>query len=315
MSNLRNNLRGSLILGFAALLWGCAFAMQNALADLMPPFMVNALRSFIGVLFLGALLLAQKHYTRRPIFPKQKKDRIYVLIAGLICGVLLTVSVNLQQFGLVFYPAGVAAEARGGFLTALYVLLVPIFAIFLGKRPSVLVWIALIPAVIGIYLLCLAQGWSGFYIGDLFVLLCAVSFSFHILVIDRVSSDINGILLSALQFAVCALLSLILSLIFERGACNAFVPALPYLCYMGIVSTGIGYTLQIIGQKYADPTVASLTMSLESVFAALGGWIVSGNVLAPRELLGCILVFSAIVLAQLPFPARRRQRAPKLNQP
>ncbi len=308
MSNLRNNLRGSLILGLASLLWGCAFAMQNALADLMPPFMVNALRSLIGVLFLGVLLVIQKQYTHKPIFPKQNKNRVYVLVAGLICGVLLTVSVNLQQFGLVFYPDGVAAEARGGFLTALYVLLVPIFAIFLGRRPSGLVWIALIPAVIGIYLLCLAEGWSGFYVGDLFVLLCAISFSFHILVIDRVSGDINGILLSALQFAVCAVLSLILSLIFEhRGACNALPQAFPYLCYMGIVSTGIGYTLQIIGQKFADPTVASLTMSLESVFAALSGWLITGNSLSPREMIGCGLVFCAIVLAQLPFPTKKEQ--------
>ena len=145
--------------------------------------------------------------------------------------------------------------------------------------------------------------------GDAFVLLCALSFSFHILVIDRVGVQVDGILLSTLQFAVCAILSLVLSLIFEDFAISALPAALPYLCYMGIVSTGIGYTLQIVGQKYAEPTVASLAMSLESVFAALGGWVISGNTLAPQELLGCVLVFGAIVLAHIPFPAQRGRKA------
>jgi drug/metabolite transporter (DMT)-like permease len=307
MSKLFNNLRGSLILGFASMIWGGAFVVQNILADRVPPFMLNALRSLIGVIFLAALLRARRIKTKKPILPTEPAARRAVLLAGVVLGILLTVSVNLQQFGLVFYPEGTAAEARGGFLTSLYVLLVPFLATLIGKRPSLSVWLALLPAVAGIYLLCLANGISGFYLGDAFMLLCAFSFSIHILVVDRAGGHIDGILLSTLQFGVCAILSLSLSLIFEDFSVAALPAALPYLCYMGIASTGIGYTLQIIGQRYAEPTVASLAMSLESVFAALGGWLISGNQLAPRELLGCVLVFSAIVLAQIPFPKRLKK--------
>ncbi len=314
MSKQFHNLRGSLILGFASMIWGCAFVVQNILADRVPPFMLNALRSLIGVLFLCGLLLLRRAKTKQPILPVDRAERRKALLVGVVCGILLTVSVNLQQFGLVFYPEGTAAEARGGFLTSLYVLLVPILATILGKRPSLSVWLALLPAVAGIYLLCLSDGLAGFYLGDAFVLLCALSFSFHILVIDRVGILVDGILLSTLQFAVCAILSLVLSLIFEDFAISALPAALPYLCYMGIVSTGIGYTLQIVGQKYAEPTVASLAMSLESVFAALGGWVISGNTLAPKELLGCVLVFGAIVLAQIPFPVRRRRKMAQSDQ-
>ena len=307
MSKQFQNLRGSLILGFASMIWGGAFVVQNILADRVPPFMLNALRSLIGVAFLMALLLLRRVKTQKPIFPTDKTARRTVLLAGLICGILLTVSVNLQQFGLVFYPNGTAAEARGGFLTSLYVLLVPILATLLGKRPSLSVLLALLPAVAGIYLLCLAEGLAGFYLGDVFLLLCAFSFSIHILVIDRIGVQADGVLLSVLQFAVCAVVSFILSLIFEDFSVAALPAALPYLCYMGILSTGIGYTLQIVGQRYAEPTVASLAMSLESVFAALGGWLISGNVLAPREFFGCVLVFGAIVLAQIPLPIKQKK--------
>lgn len=309
MSKLFNNLRGSLILGFASMIWGCAFVVQAILADRVPPFMLNALRSVIGVMFLGALLWGRRAKTKKPILPTDPILRREVILAGVVLGLLLTVSVNLQQFGLVFYPEGTAAEARGGFLTSLYVLLVPILATLIGKRPGISVWIALLPALAGIYMLCLSDGISGFYLGDLFVLLCAFSFSFHILVIDRVGGAVDGILLSTLQFAVCAVISFVLSLIFEDFSISALPAALPYLCYMGIGSTGIGYTLQIVGQKYAEPTVASLAMSLESVFAALGGWIFSGSTLTPRELLGCVLVFCAIVLAQIPLPQKRKPTA------
>lgn len=302
-----NNLKGSLILGFAALLWGLAFVAQSSAADRVPSFIFNSLRSFIGAAFLFVLLYIVKKRAGEPIFPKDTPSRKTALSGGILCGVLLTVSVNLQQFGLAFYPDGVASEARGGFLTALYVILVPIFSLFFGKRIKLPILAAVAIATVGIYLLCLSGGFEGIYLGDLLIFLCAVSFSFHIMAIDRYADPVGGILLSMLQFLVCGILSGLLSLCTEEIIWSNILSAAPQILYLGIVSSGIAYTLQIIGQKYAEPAVASLSMSLESVFAALGGWLISGNRLSPREFLGCALVFLAIVLAQLPAFLHKKQ--------
>lgn len=303
-----NNIKGSLILGFAALIWGLAFVVQSALADKVPPFLLNSLRSFISVLFLCGVLWINKLRTKKEIFPKEKTELRRVLLGGLICGLLLTLSVNLQQFGLMYYPSGVAAEARGGFLTSLYVILVPVFSIFLGKKLQPQVIAAVLLAIGGIYLLCVSDSFGGIYLGDVFVLLCALSFTFHILTVSHIAQGIDGILLSAMQFFVCGVLSGVLTLIFEDAVWSVIPSVMPELLYMGVLSSGIGYTLQIVGQKYAEPTVASISMSLESVFAALGGWIIAGNTLSTRELGGCALVFTAIILAQLP-RIRRRKRS------
>lgn len=294
------NLKGSFILCLASLIWGFAFVVQSALADTVPPFLLNCLRSLISVVFLGGVLLIKKGKTKQPVFPKDKTERKRVLLGGLLCGLLLTLSVNLQQFGLMYYPEGAAAEARGGFLTSLYVVLVPVFFVFLGKKLRPQVVLAVVLAMGGIYLLCVSGSLGGIYLGDVFVLLCALSFTFHILMIDRFGNHVDGILLSAMQFFVCGALSGVLSFCFEDVVWGLIPTAIPQLLYMGVLSSGVGYTLQIVGQKYAEPTVASLSMSLESVFAALGGWLVAGNVLSLRELGGCALVFAAIVLAQLP---------------
>ena len=298
--NFKNNLKGSLLLCLASVIWGGAFVVQSALASTVPPFMLNAQRSLIGVAFLFLLLFLRKIKTKKPIFPKDTATKKQTLLAGILCGVLLTLSVNLQQFGLMFYPEGVAAEARGGFLTSLYVILVPLFSVFLGKRLRVQVILAVLIAMVGIYLLCLSDPINGIYFGDVFILLCALSFTFHILTVDRFGAQIDGLLLSALQFSVCALLSSVLSFFFEEFSWSVLPDVILPLLYMGVLSTGIGYTLQIIGQQYAESTIASISMSLESVFAALGGWLIAGNALLPREIWGCVLVFLAIILAQLP---------------
>ena len=296
----RNNLKGSLILGTASLLWGLAFVAQSTAADKVPPFVFNSLRSFIGAAFLLALLVIVKRRARQPVFPTDRKARQTALVGGTVCGILLTVSVNFQQFGLAFYPDGIATEARAGFLTALYVILVPILSVFFGKKIGLPVLGAVALATVGIYLLCLTDGLGGIYLGDLLVFSCAISFSFHIMAIDRFAEPVGGILLSMLQFTVCGILSGVLSLFTEEIVWGNIISAAPQILYLGIVSSGIAYTLQIVGQKYAEPAVASLSMSLECVFAALGGWLISGNRLSPREFLGCALVFSAIVLAQIP---------------
>lgn len=302
---LHHNLKGSLILCIASLIWGLAFVAQSSAADKVPPFLFNSLRSFIGSLFLFLLLLIRGAWSKKSPFPKGRDGIKTALLGGLLCGTFLTVAANFQQFGIAYYPDGVASEARAGFLTALYVILVPLFSIVIGKRPNVGLLIAVGVATVGVYLLCLSDGLGSIYLGDLFLFCCAIAFAFHIFAVNRFVARVDGILLSALQFLVCGILSAILSLIFEDASLQNVLAAAPQILYLGIASSGIAYTLQIIGQKFAEPTVASLTMSLESVFAALGGWLIVGNALSGRELLGCALVFVAIVLAQIPFRKKK----------
>ena len=311
MNRLRN-LKGSLILCLAALIWGLAFVAQSTAADKVPPLLCNSLRSLIGACFLFFLLWITNRRAGKPILPQAPALRKKTLVGGALCGLFLTVSVNLQQFGITYYPDGVATEARAGFLTALYVILVPLIAVILGKRIAPTLIAAVMIAMIGIWFLCFSDGISGFYLGDLLIFLCSISFSLHILTVDRYVDAVGGIALSFWQFSVCAVLSGILSLIFETPSWQSVLTAAPQILYLGLLSSGIAYTLQIIGQKFAEPTVASLTMSLESVFAALGGWIIVGNTLCATELLGCLLVFGGIVLAQIPFsPKKKTPTSPK----
>jgi drug/metabolite transporter (DMT)-like permease len=304
-----NNLKGSLILITAALIWGLAFVAQSSAADRVPPFLMNCLRSFISAAFLTVILRIKGIKSGEPIIPKDKAGKKICLAGGLVCGLMLAVSVNLQQFGIALYPKGAASEAHAGFITAMYVMIVPLLSLFAGKKVGVGVWLGVGISVIGFYLLCLSGGVDGLYLGDLLVLLCAFSFSFHIHSVDKFVEQVGGIRLSMLQFLVCGAVSGVLSLIFEISAVNLtdILSAIWQILYLGIMSSGVAYTLQIIGQRYAEPSIASLSMSLESVFAALGGWF-AGNFLsigAPRslsvnEILGCVLVFAAIVFAQLP---------------
>ncbi len=298
--NKFNNLKGTLILGTATVIWGLAFVAQSGAADLIPSFAFNAMRSFIAAAFLFLLRPLLNRKAKIPFIPKDKKDKRTFFSATLICGVLIAVSVNFQQFGLAFYPDGAAAEARAGFLTALYVILVPIFSVFLRKKIRPVVWVGVVIAMAGIYLLCLSGGLDAVYLGDVLVFCCAVSFALHILAVDRFVEKIDGVRLCCMQFLVCGIISAVLSLIFETVSVENIISAAPQILYLGIMSSGIAYTLQIIGQKYAEATVASITMSFESVVAALGGWFISGNTLAGRELLGCVLVFAAIIISQLP---------------
>ena len=314
-SNLKN-LKGSLILSLCALIWGISFAAQTAAAEHLPSFFINGFRSAIGALFLSVFLFIYSKIKKVAIFPKEPSEKKRFLKAGLFCGILLTISVNLQQFGIAAYPAGVASEARGGFLTALYVILVPMFAVFSKKKPSVLVWLAGVVALGGIFLLCFSGNFGGFYLGDVLMIACAFAFTFHIFAIDKFGVGIFGPLLCMMQFFVCSILSFVLSLAFgDFGTITAesFSAGLPYLLYVGIACSGIAYTLQIVGQKFAEPAVASLSMSLESVFAALGGWVLRGSVLSFREVVGCALVFLAILMAQI--PELHAQRLKNKNAP
>ena len=298
----KSNLKGSLILCLAALLWGLAFVVQNRAAGKIPPFTFNCLRSIIGALFLfGFMALMSIKNKDYVIVPKSMNKKL-LLTGGVLCGLALAVSTNFQQFGIAAYPDGAPVEARSGFITALYVIVVPILSVFVKKKVPIIVWISALVAIGGFYMLCLLEGTGGFYLADILVLACTFTFSLHIIVIDKYCDAIGGVRLSAFQFVFAAIISGILALVFELDLINIqkITSVIPEILYMGIVSSGIAYTLQIVGQKYAEPAIASLSMSLESVFAALGGWVITGNALKGNEIIGCLLVFAAIVLAQIP---------------
>lgn len=294
-----HNVKGSLILSSAALIWGLALVAQTDASRHIPPFLISSLRSFIGAAFLFFLYLFQCKCRKLPLLPTDGTARKNSLLGGVLCGTFLTISINFQQFALLHYPDGTAVEARAGFLTTLYVIIVPLFSLFFGKKLSRGTWVAVLLAMAGIYLLCFGQGLSGIYLGDILLLLCALCFSFHIIAVDHFADRADMLLLSCLQFTVCGTLSGLLSLGMERTTVTAVVAAIPALLYLGILSCGIGYTLQIYGQRFAEPAVASISMSLESVFAALGGWLISGNRMTVREIFGSALMFAAILFIQL----------------
>lgn len=299
---VKNNLKGTLILTLGALIWGFAFVAQSAAADKVPPMTLNFLRFFISAVFLAVVLKIFGIKTKEPIFPHKPKERKVALKAGAICGLMLAVSANLQQAGIAAYPAGVSVEARAGFLTALYVILVPIISVVFGKRIHFLVWVAVLTALCGVYMLCSKNGFSGFYAGDILMFACALGFSIQILCVEKYCNAVGGLRLSFLEFSFCSLFSLICVPLFEITKINiaGIRAAIPSILFLGIMSGGVGYTLQIVGQKYAESSVASIAMSLESVFAAIGGWIILAHALNWYEITGCVLVFAAIILAQLP---------------
>ena len=277
------------------MIWGFAFVAQKA-AVVLPPFAVCAIRAGIASLFLMAVIpltdkitaTGRKFYTKRGLDLNKRE-----IIGGIVIGIILTVSSVLQQAGLSDTDAGKAA-----FITTLYVVLVPIFNSFLGKKPGVNVIIGVPVALLGFFFLCIKPG-IGIAPSDLLVLGCAFVFTFHIIGVDRLSVGCDGVRLSLVQFIVSFILDMVLSLIFEGVVSGELIMSvLPSLIFLGIGSSGIAYTLQIVGQKHADPNVSSLILSLESVFAVIGASIVLGERMSPREYLGSALVLLAVFMAQ-----------------
>lgn len=307
---MNGKLKYNFLLMLAALIWGSAFVAQSVGMDYLGPFTFNSVRSFMGSLVLlpviwfmdrqkkdGAKGDGQGALGKSAEVKQQEKKTL--LLGGLCCGVILTVSTSLQQIGLVYTTAG-----KAGFITALYILIVPLLGLFLGRRVGGKTWLGVALAVIGMYLLCIKEGFSISY-GDFMVLLCAFVFSLHILTVDYFSPKVDGVRLSCIQFFVCGCLCAVPMALFEHPEIHQILQAWLPLIYAGVLSSGVAYTLQIITQKHLNPTVASLLMSLESVFAALTGWLILNERLTPKELLGCVLVFAAIILAQLPENKKR----------
>ena len=291
-----NQVRQSVFPLLAAFIWGTSFVAQSVGAEYLGPFTFNTARFSVAFVFLLALSLAREYVRRReyavePSRPEQRRD---LLLGGLCCGAALAVASFLQQKGLETTTAG-----KAGFITALYIVIVPIVGIFLKKKAPRTVWISVALAVAGLYCLCITESFS-VAAGDFYTLLCAFCFSAHILVIDHFTQKVDGVQLSCVQCFAAAVVSCVGMLATESVSWEVLRScALPIL-YAGILSNGVGYTLQILAQKGSNPTVVSLLLSLESVFATLAGVVVLHDQMSGREYLGCVLMLAAVILAQLP---------------
>lgn len=288
------SIKSMILLVLTALIWGMAFVAQSVGMNYIGPFTFNCIRSIMGGLVLIPCILFFDKREKGEAKQEKKEDTKTLLIGGICCGLALCIASNLQQIGIKYTTVG-----KAGFITALYIVLVPIFGIFLRKKVSGRVWLSVAISVVGLYLLCITDEFR-IGKGDFFVLLCALVFTIHILVIDYFSPKVDGIKLSCIQFLVAGILSGVPMLISEKPSISTILAAWAPLLYAGIMSCGVGYTLQIVAQKDADPTIASLILSLESVFSVLAGWLILGQTLAGKEIVGCVLMFAAIILAQLP---------------
>ena len=286
--------KNAFMLILTAFIWGTAFVAQSVGMDYLGPFTFNGVRSLIGgVALIPCIWILQKLNDKSdPV--TEERNRKDLLIGGISCGVLLFAASSLQQVGIQYTTAG-----KAGFITAFYIVFVPVLGIFLGKKTGWKVWTAVILALAGLYFLCITEKFT-IGKGDIFLFACAMVFSLHILVIDYFSPKVEGVKMSCVQFLVCGIISLPFMFLLETPRMGAIVDAAWPLLYAGVLSCGVAYTLQIIGQKNVNPAIASLILSLESCFSVLAGWVILGEKLSVRESIGCILMFAAIILAQLP---------------
>lgn len=292
-------MKNSLLLLLTSFIWGVAFVAQSVGGEAVGCFTFNGVRSLIGAVVLIPVILFLDKQKKKELgeekFPEEKGDSKTLLLGGICCGVMLCIASNFQQFGISFTTVG-----KAGFITAMYILIVPILGLFMKKSAGIKVWLGVVLATIGLYMLCMTSESFSLSKGDFLVLICAGFFSLHILIIDYFSPKVDGVRMSCIQFFVCGLISMVIAFIFEEPEPGAILSGWLPILYAGVLSCGVAYTLQIVGQKNMDPTVASLILSLESVFSVLAGWVILNQTLSARELLGCVLMFLAIILAQLP---------------
>jgi len=298
MDNLkREKIKGSAFLFFASLIWGSTFVAQSVGMDYIEPFTFNAVRFLLGGLVLLPVAALFRHEPKTAFSTENSAQKLIkrrnLILGGIVCGILIFAATGLQQIGLVDTTAG-----KAGFLTALYVVLVPIIGLFFKKRSGVFLWFGVVFAVTGLYFLSMNEQFT-LAKGDIPLLICALLFSFQILAVDYYSPLIDGVKLSCLQFFVAAALSAITMFFFEKPNLAAIWSARTPLLYTGFLSCGVAYTFQILGQKTTPPAVASVIFGLESVFAALFGWLILQEQLTGRELLGAALMLAAVLLSQI----------------
>ena len=287
----------SFLLLLTATIWGVAFVAQSVGMDYVGPFAFNGVRSILGGLVLLPVIFLMSRGKQA------KKDSKILFLGGVLCGICLFSASSIQQFGIMYTSVG-----KAGFITAFYIVLVPVIGIFLHKKTTPFVWISVVLALWGLYLLCMNESFT-IARGDIYLFVSAFLFSVHILVIDHFSPQVEGVKMACIQFFVCGLLSLLCMAFFEQGTSLAAIREawLP-IAYAGVMSCGVAYTLQIVGQKGLNPTVASLLMSMESCISVLAGWLLLGQALSKREIMGCVLMFAAIILAQVPVKLPRPRR-------
>lgn len=291
---MSKQLRGNLLLLLAAMIWGAAFVAQSVGMDHMGPLSFNGIRQILaGLVLLPVIALNDRHGNgSKPVTPAAKKT---LITAGGLCAIFLFLATNAQQMGL-----QTTAPGKAGFITALYVVLVPVASfVFLRRNPGRIIWIGVLMAVVGLWLLCCKAGEPVLEAGDILVIVCAVFFTCQILVVDHYSPSVDPVRLSCCQFFGSGILSVLIAFFTETITFEGIMGSLIPLLYAGILSCAVGYTLQIVGQKDTNPTLASLIMCLESVFSVIFGVLLVGETMTSREIWGCILMFAAVILAQL----------------
>lgn len=288
-------IRQSILLLLTAAIWGVAFVSQSVGMDYVGPFTFNAIRSLLGAAVLVPVIFLMRKLPQNRDGQKvhNREEKVWIK-GGVCCGVILAVATSFQQVGIQYTTVG-----KAGFITAMYIIIVPLLGIFFGKKAGLQIAVSVAAAVAGLYLLCMTESLR-LETGDILVMVCAVVFSFHIMTVDRLSPLTDGVKMSCVQFFTCGILCSVCMFLFEEPKVSMILTAWQPILYAGVLSCGVGYTLQIVGQKGMNPTVASLIMSLEAVFSALAGFILLDEVLTARELSGCALMFAAIILAQLP---------------
>ena len=300
-------LKNAILLFITAAIWGVAFVAQSVGMDYVGPLTFNCVRSLMGGVVLIPLCLfmdRRKHAAENGSAESQAAwaaERKTLITGGICCGLALCLASNFQQFGIQYTTVG-----KAGFITACYIVIVPVIGLFFGKKCSPLMALAVVLSLAGLYLLCMTGGNGGINRGDILVLICAFLFSVHIMVIDHFSPMVDGVKMSCIQFFVSGILSGAGMLLFEEPQLGRILEAWMPILYAGIMSCGVAYTLQIVGQKGVNPTVASLILSLESSISVLAGWAILGQQLSSREILGCVLMFGAIILAQIPVGEKKR---------
>ena len=306
---MKKKFRANLMLLVAALIWGSTFVAQTTASDTVEPFTFLFSRSFIGFLFLIPVIAIFNCQSNKKLIDGEQKQTLMpsklTLLAGILCGVALTIASYCQQKGIALMTDN--ASGKAGFITALYIVFTPIFGIILKRRIPKIIAICVPIATLGFYLLCIKSGFKVEF-GDLLTLASAFFFTFHILIIDYfMEKGANPIKTSCIQFLVVGILSLLFALLFEKPNLSTIWNAKLEIMYAGFLSSGIAYTLQIVAQKDADPTSATLIMSLESVFAVLSGWLILDESLSGKELIGCLFVFIAVILAQIQLPLPKKK--------
>ena len=286
--------KNAAILMLTAFIWGTAFVAQSVGMDYLGPFTFNGVRSLIGAAALLPCIWLLQILNKKEGTVKEEGSRKDLIIGGIACGLLLFAASSLQQIGIQYTSAG-----KAGFITAFYIVIVPVLGIFLHKKIGWKVWIAVLLALAGLYFLCITEKFT-IGKGDIFIFLCALVFSLHIMVIDHFSPMVDGVKMSCIQFLVCGIVSIPFMVLTETPRLDAMLAGWFPVVYAGVFSCGVAYTLQIVGQKNVNPAIASLILSLESCFSVLAGWMILGERLSVRESAGCILMFAAIILAQLP---------------